>query len=259
MKAKDLKQNPPKILIYGPHGTGKTALIAQAKNGYLIDADNGMRTALLLQDKFTPLRHNIEFDTFTEDPQKPSAWIKIKEKVFSINREIRKGTWQYDALCLDSLTRMATYCTNQVLYQAGKIFEAPQLQHYNIIVTEMRNILQLVTSLPVLVLVATHEVPIETDDGVIIRPRSVGSRLPDEVCAMFDEVWYSKTKRLPSSQGYADYIASCIPSNVRDSRTRSGTLLEVSIKDIGLDGLLNKMGFNQEALKCNNKLQVVEQ
>ena len=210
----------------------------------MIDADNGMLTAKNLNDQFADYRRNIEFDTFVDaDLRTPRAWIKLKEKLFGISRLCREGKWQYDALCIDSLTRMGILCANQIMFQAGRPMEVPQLQHYNAIVSEMRNMLQLITSLPVMVLAVTHELPVETDESTFIKCRVVGQKLPDEVIGMFDEVWYTKVKKLPKDQGFADYLVSCLPSTSRDSRTRSGKLQEFSFKTLGLRGILKEMGY----------------
>jgi hypothetical protein len=245
MKARDLKMKPPKLLIYGPHGTGKTGVVAQLSGGYVIDTDDGMRTALNLKDDFTKYRHEVEFDTFVENPKQPTAWVKIKECAYKVAREVRAGTWKYDALGIDSLTRCGQYCTNQVLMQAGRPLEPPQLQDYNVIVTEIKNFLQLLTSLPILVIVCGHEVPIESDGRTMIKPKSVGQKLPDEVSCMFDEVWHTHIKKgIGANKANPDFVASWLPSTSHECRTRSGELKEVSMKDLGLRGLLREAGFS---------------
>ena len=245
MKAKDLIGKPPKILLYGPAGTGKTALSAQASGGYMIDCDNGMRTALLLQDEFTKYRHEIEFDTFEEtDSMRPRAWLAVKKKIMDINRDCRTGKFTFDAVILDSLTRMASYAQNQIMAQAGKPLEAPTLPQYNLIVGEVRNMLHILTTLPVLVLVCTHERAMDLNDGgIFIKPKVIGKQLVNEVTCMFDEVWYTRSKRLPPSKGYADFIVDWIPSASHESRTRSGRMLEFSAKELGLRGVLKEAGF----------------
>jgi len=245
MKAKDIKTTNPKILFYGPAGTGKTGLIAQASGGYMIDADNGMLTAKNLVDNFTKYRQEIEFDTFTDDnPLAPKAWIKIKEKLFDINRKVRAGTWSYDCLVIDSLTMLGVQCMSQVMLQAGKPLDAPQIQHYLTATSDIKMILRMITSLPIMVLAVTHEIPVTVGgEDVCLKPRVIGQKIPDEVVAMFDEVWYTKIKKLPKDQGYADYTVSCLPTTLRDSRTRSGSLKELSLKTLGLRGLLKEMGY----------------
>ena len=107
MKAKDLLllSNYPSILIYGPAGTGKTALVSQAKDSYMFDFDNGMRTAALLDDKFTPLRHNCEFDTYVDaNPESPNMWLKASTKIAEFSRLSAQGKLPYKAIIIDSHT-----------------------------------------------------------------------------------------------------------------------------------------------------------
>jgi archaellum biogenesis ATPase FlaH len=96
MKPPDiLKTNkPPVILIYGPAGTGKTALISQASNGYCFDFDNGMLTAAKLKDKFFDSRQNIEFDIYKEpDPKNPIMYHKAMVKITNIINQKKLGKW----------------------------------------------------------------------------------------------------------------------------------------------------------------------
>lgn len=246
MKASQLtNKRPPRILLYGSPGTGKTGLISQASGGYMIDTDDGMLTARNLQDAFTKYRHEIEFDTFYDaNPLMPQAWLKIKTKLFDISKQCREGKFPYDAFCLDSLTRLCQYCQSFIMSSNGGVDKTPQIQHYGMMVHEIRNMLQLITSLPVLVIIATHEQPYEDAGGAdFFKPRVLGNKLPDEICCMFDEVWYMSTKILPTSKGSADFVVSWIPSNSHEARTRSGTLKEFSIKEIGLRGILKEIGY----------------
>jgi hypothetical protein len=246
MRVQDLrKTRPPKILIYGPPGTGKTGLVTQASGGYMIDTDGGMLTALNLVDKFTKYRHNIEFDTFVDDdPRYAKAWIKMKEKIFKIGRECRGGTWKYDCLCIDSLTQMGISCYRQIMSMSGGINSKPKIQHWGDMVHDMRNLLHLVTTLPIPVLVCTHEQPFEIDEGsIFMKPKTIGNKLCDEVVCMFDEVWYTQINKKPPSQGHADFEVSWIPSSARETRTRSGKLQKFSMKEYGLRDLFKEVGY----------------
>ena len=109
MKATDIKEenSPLTILIHSPAGGGKTALVSQASNGYLFDFDDGMRTAKNLEDKFTSLRHSIEFDSYRDkDPRKPKAWLSAKKKIFELRRLFDKKECPYNAIVIDGITWM---------------------------------------------------------------------------------------------------------------------------------------------------------
>ncbi len=256
MKPKDLKDKPPHILIYGAAGTGKTALVTQAKNAYCMDFDNGMLTARNLQDKFTPIRHNIEFDTYKDyNLTSPTAWMKAKTKLTRIAEKAHRGTWEFDALVIDSITGMGRQCQNQIFFDAGllgKPLGAHGLKLYGFIVAELENYLQIITALPCLTIVVTHELPITVGAGEAIetslKPRIVGTKLPSRLPEFFDEVWYTMVKK----QGQ-DFIASWKPRYSRESRTRSGKFQELVHNNIGLAGLLKEVNFIQKERIKNGK------
>ena len=90
MKARDLLRlnYPPNILIYGPAGSYKTALVSQLTNAYMFDFDDGMRTAATLKDKFFDARQQIEFDIYKDrDVLKPTTFMKAKEKLLRISAD----------------------------------------------------------------------------------------------------------------------------------------------------------------------------
>lgn len=259
MKASQLTNSrPPRILLYGPPGTGKTGLLSQLSGGYLIDLDDGMLTAKNLKDQFTKYRLEIEFDTFVDtNPNVPKAWFNVKTKLFEISRLCREGKYPFDGLAIDSLTRLSQLCQNYVMSNNGGIDKTPQIQHYGMMVHELRNMLQLITSLPLLVIVATHEQPFEDSGGAdFFKPKALGNKLPDEICCMFDEVWYTSVKNLPASKGSADFFVSWIPSTLHEARTRSGVLKELSIKELGLRGLLKEIGYEYKHDPQEKKVEV---
>lgn len=247
MKVKDLKDHPPHILIYGAAGTGKTALVTQAKNAYCMDFDNGMLTARNLQDKFTPLRHDIEFDTYKDyNLTSPTAWMKAKQKITRIAEKAHRGTWEFDCLVIDSITGMGRQCQNQIFFDAGllgKPLGGMGLKLYGHIVAELGNYMQILTALPCLTIVTTHELPITVGAGefteTFLKPRIIGTKLPSQLPEFFDEVWYSSVKR----QGQ-DFVVSWKSARYRETRTRSGKMQEIKHNEIGLQGLLKEIKFN---------------
>ena len=249
MKATDLKDNrAPHILIYGPAGCGKTALASQASGGYMLDFDDGMLTAKNLIDQFTPLRHAIEFDTFSDtNPSRPKAWLAAKRKIFEIRAACDKGVWKDDALILDSLTKMGMICYNQIVSQLGRSVGKVQLQDWGMMVGEMRNILQIVLRIPHLVIMTAHETFIEVGTETYIKPKALGKKLPEELPPLFDEVWRMKAKR--KAQHKVDYTVDWFPSENVDVRTRSGVLKEFSINEIGLAGVLREINYSYQEKK----------
>lgn len=242
MKAKDLKNlsTPPSILFYGAAGSGKTGLSSQCKNGFVFDFDNGMRTALTLQDSFTPLRQDIEFEIYVDDePNKPTAYTQAKNKLMSLTTKN-----PYDAVVVDSLTGLCRAAQLFVLSCSGSSMRVPQIQHYGMIVNEVESILTILRSLKVLTIVTAHEMLVETDTQTLIRIMSATRpHGMNKLQWLFDEVLYTKIRL--KGQGKIDYIVSGKPSSSIAVRTRSGINDDIVINDIGLDGLLEKMEYKQ--------------
>lgn len=253
MKPKDLlEQNiPPVICIWGPAGSGKTGLIAQMKNGYVTDTDGGMRTAATLHDKFFDIRQQIEFNTFIDKPPAaPTAFINLKKDLLNISKQCNEGTWPYEAYGLDSLTGLCRAAQLHILatiapdkYSSPDMFNVPVLKHYNHIVNAVESILTIIRSLNVLVIVTAHEALIETADDVLIRIASATKNHgANKIPWLFDELWYAKKR--PMGQGKMEYLVGGSGSAALSTRTRSGLDTDIMHNEIGLVGVLKKIGFN---------------
>lgn len=244
MKALDLKgkNTPPSIILYGPAGCGKTALASQAKNAYLFDFDNGMRTALNLQDVFTPLRQDTEFDTYLDTSTKTAtAYMNFKSKLQDIQNG--KGV-NYSAYIIDSLTGLCRAIKNHVMCLSGGMFIVPQIQHWGSMVNELESVLTIIRSLNRLMIVTAHENIIEHDNSTLVRIMSMTQNHgTNKLSWLFDEVLYCKSRA--KGQGKMDYIVSGKTSSSITTRTRSSINDDIVVNEIGLDGLLQKMGYSQ--------------
>lgn len=253
MKVADLRKRnkPPKILIYGGAGTGKTALVGQAGGAYMLDFDEGMRTCLDIGDEFHDLRYEIEFDEYKdENPMKPTKWIAAKQKMLDISSLTAQGKWKFDALIIDSLTGAAQCCQNQVMANANKPLGKPEIQHWGTIVSELENFLTVVTSLKTLVIITAHEVPVLIQKGSLGHPEEdihelrvlcAGRKLPDKLPWMFDEFWYAKVSTVGKK---TNYILSGKKTSYIQARTRSGFITDVIHNEIGLVGILEKANYS---------------
>lgn len=251
MKAADLEKmnKPPKILIYGAAGSGKTALVSQANNGYMLDFDDGMRTALFLKDAFYDKRMAIEFDLYKDaDPCKPKGWVSAKQKILNISSAIAKGTFKHDAVIVDSLTGAAQAVQNQVMAQAGRPNGKPEIQHWGMIVSELENILTILTSLNTLVLITAHELPMLTRKGSLGHPEEdvhelrvlcAGKKLPEKLPWMFDEFWHADSKFVGKKPKFT--VTGAKTSYIQ-ARTRSGFTTNDHTQ-IGLKGVLDLAGY----------------
>ena len=257
MKPKDIKNKPPNILLYGPAGSGKTALVAQASGGYLLDFDDGMQTAKSMDDKFRSIRHEIEFDTYVdENPAKPHAWLDARKKIQSVVKLVQDGKWPFDAFIIDSLTGMARSIQLHVMGCAGDAYKKPEIQHWGSMVQEMETALTMIRAIKVLRMTTAHELLVErtAEKSLVpvvdyITPLSVTRKHSiGKLMWLFDEVWYTSLKR--AAQGKVHFVVDAKPATSHRCRTRSGLTQDVIMNEIGLVGLLKTIGFDYKAKKC---------
>jgi len=244
MKAQEIlkSKKPPSILLYGPPGTQKTALVSQASGGYLLDFDDGMKTAATLKDKFFDLRNAIEFDTYNDvTPQKPRAWMDARKKIEMLVNESAAGRLKYDTIVVDSLTGMAKAIQLHVMASAGSVYRRPEIQHWGMMVHEVETALTMLRSIRTLRLVTAHELISEKNENDIFSPMSITKRHSiNKLMWLFDEVWHTLIIRGKTP----NFIVSGRSSSSIQCRTRSGFNEDFCHNDVGLVGLLKKIGYN---------------
>lgn len=246
MKPADiLKTNrPPVILLYGFAGTGKTALVSQASNGYMMDFDNGMRTAATLKDKFFDIRQNIEFDTFVDaNPKTPTMYHKARVKMVEIAQACRMKTWKYDALIIDSLTGLSRNIMYKVMQEeGGGALLKPERNNWGSMVNYMEAFFAELRMLNKLVLITAHINSIEEEgETTAFVPSSITRNHGyKSIPWMVDEIWYAKVS--PEGQEKISYSVDGGYVNKFTTRTRS-SFGRVVHNEIGLSGLLEKVGY----------------
>jgi len=262
MKPSDLlKLNfPPVILIYGPAGSGKTALVTQLTGAYVFDFDAGVRTAATLKDKFFSARQGRDDDFFDiykdRNPLEPTKYFEAMKKLKEIVELCAKRKWNHDACILDSLTGL---CTAAQLYvqslgDKNNPYKNPlahmEIQNWGSLVAEVDRFLLLLQALNVPVIVTAHVDMIEkrkdnkiTGETVItdMFPSSAtkrhGSR---KLASHFDEMWYAKEK--PAGANAINYTVTGKPTGIIRARTRS-SFETVVHNECGMVGLLKMIGY----------------
>ncbi len=251
MKPKDLlDQNyPPNILIHGPAGSYKTALVSQASNAYMFDFDDGMRTAATFKDVWFDARQNIEYDIYKDKNVKiPTAFITAKKKLLNISAACAAGTWKHDAVIVDSLTGMCKSCMLYVMSipgtgnPEGDSLTQPKQNHWGPMVNEIESMLTILRSLNVMTIITAHSFSLEVDGVEKFFPSSITKpHGQKKLTWLFDEVW--NTKILPGAQGKHTPVISGKSTACVEARTRSGLNENVKHQEIGLVALLSKIGY----------------
>ncbi len=249
MKPKDLltTRNYPSILVYGPAGTGKTALVAQAPDAYMLDFDDGMRTAAILEDKFTPLRHECEFDTFIdENPLTPTIWKKdVENKITELRTLSALGKLPYKTIIVDSLTGMCKCMQMAIMSANGGSFVPPKIQHWGMLVAGLEKALTILRSLRCVLVVTAHEISIDVDNNNLIRPFSITKNHSlNKLAWLFDEVFHTSVKQMP--QNKIQYQLTSRPTTSILARTRSSTIGTLDLATSGFAEILEKIGYKSE-------------
>jgi len=243
MKLSDLKgNNPPMVLIYGAAGAGKTALVTQAKDCFVFDFDNGLRTCITLKDKFYERRQQIEFEQYIDEVNESMQLVdpkypKFRKKLLEVIKDDK-----YKTIVIDSLTGLTRSITLFVMSTTGNPFAVPKIQHYGMMINELETILTILRSSKKLVLITAHEMLVETDEEALIRIMSITkphgmNRLPFQ----FDEVLYATTRRRAGNK--IDYIVSGRATRALVARTRTSFREDFVHNEEGLDGLLKKINY----------------
>lgn len=208
MKVSDLSGvKPPKILLYGDMGTWKTSLaLTLGDRASVLDLDDGLMTGVRLEDKWSSARRSVDVKQFLEpEPNKRATVFQAaKQYIYSLADQVRAGKWPFDAFIVDSLSSYAESAVAQVMYNSGMVGQAPQLQHWGLAFSEIKNVIAVLRPLPIVVVLIAHEQVKTIGKGAqqedkleIALP---GKNLASQIARYFDEVWYSRVRPLGANK-----------------------------------------------------------
>lgn len=247
MKLSDIQSTPPRILLWGLAGSGKTCFsTSEGEATELLNCDQNIRSAALFQDKFTERRKNCEI-TNCLDSNSALTFTKLKNRVYDIAAAVANKSYIKRVLVLDSLTACGDSAMRMVLSNSGKLVNTtsktlpqPTQQDWGLAIGEVENLLTILCSIPVAVVVVAHELRDEVNGQLQYVPWALGNKLPTKLPRFFSEVWYSKLVKQAGSQGDKYVIQTNATSTIM---ARSSVLRGDIPMDDGIGSVLGKIGW----------------
>lgn len=242
VKLSEIARRAPRILLLGPHGTGKTALtLTLGARLRMVDVDDGVLTGQTFKDGFTKDRGEVEVKSCAEDrPDIPSACTKALAAVKQFDKEIRSGKCPQQAIALDSFTRLQEAAMSEVLYADGKLGEPPLMQHWQPCYAKLQVILNYLRTMPCAVILIGHLQRIDVNGKIISDLFCSGKALGPKVPTYFDEVWIMDLRK--DAEGKMEYVVQSKPSQGMQTRTRYN-LADAKRADLGLVRIFKDMGY----------------
>lgn len=199
---------PPKILLGGEPGCGKTALMTTLGEGMQVLAlDNQMATCKTLKDSLFVTRNAVDvIDCVEPNPQRADSYQKVKTRLIQIlngDRKLSNGK-PLTSLGIDGLTALAKSALDYVLFNSGKLGQPLNIKNnasqpeWGLMIGEIIQIFQIVRSLPIPVVISCHYAKAETPSGGLCYEMALQTKqLPLVIPGMVDELWFMETRIQP--------------------------------------------------------------
>ncbi len=242
MKLSELNLSKPKIILYGPAGTGKTAFVLTGGSRVtVLDCDNGLRTGLTLKDDWTKERLKVEVLEAHEDaPLRATAYLKARQIINGF-----KPKDENEIFVLDSLTTFAEFALRNILSAHNRLEGQPQIQDWGGAFRDIEHSILRLRALPCTVILIAHQMISTIDDRDTIQLAIAGKNLPAKLMSYFDEIWHAKVK--PMGQGKNTFTLQTITTPSVIARSRCNLLTNTDMNQGLLKVLSALEGKEQEA------------
>ncbi len=246
-KLSTLELHPPKILLMGTFGTGKTLLATSVgKRGRILDLNNGLLSARTFKDDHTKTRGEIDVKTcWEQDPFKALAFEKVRSYVESMREECYREKNDYDTLIIDGYTDLAEFAVRNVMDANGMIGKNPQIQHWGLAFQKIKWVLTVLKSLPINLIVIAHTRRVEDEGVSTYELATPGTKLPAEVPTYFDEIWFMQVK---GSGAKREFVVRTQPTSLFPAKTRT-QVPDNQLASLGMNHFLKQIQVSAEESK----------
>ncbi len=252
MKLSELPKKPPHICVYGEVGCGKTALALTAgARAQVLDLDDGLLTGIHLDDKFKQDRLQVDVKQFLEpDPaHKATVFARVKQYIYGLPRDMKNGNWPYEVFIMDSLSTFADSAVQMIMGNSGRLGSNPEIQHWGMAFTEIKNVLNVVKTFPCVVILIAHEqvkvIGKPPNEEIKLELAVSGKNLPSQIARYYDELWYLRNR--PTGGNKIQRVLQTAGRGSIAARSRD-CLPDMTDTSIGMWGLLKMIGYEAKEL-----------
>lgn len=242
----------PKILIYSGPGTGKTALTLTLGEGLqILDLDRGLLTAIHLKDKWTEERQKVDAIQYYEEKPwlRATVFRKVKSKIIDIANQCNSGKYPFEAFALDSISALGEAALASVMDASSLLGKQPQIQHWGLAISEVKQVISILACLPIPVIVIGHEQikTLSAPSGLTTEDRIqlsiYGRNLPVQLPGFFDEFWRMRAK--PIGGGKYQYLLQTRNTGLAEAKSRSCLPNNLDV-ECGMWAILEKLGYHRQ-------------